>query len=126
MQLAKVLGSVVATMKHDSLTGVRLLLIQPQDENGVPDGDAIVAADPLQAGEGELVEWTTGREAALALPVTYSPVDCAIVRIVDHAFAEPTRVVLKDVQRQITPANVITQCAGWRIGSPPKASRPVA
>ena len=64
MQLAKVLGSVVATMKHDSLTGVRLLLIQPQDENGVPDGDAIVAADPLQAGEGELVEWTTGREAA--------------------------------------------------------------
>jgi len=89
MQLAKVLGTVVATMKHDSLTGVRLLLIQPQDENGVPDGDAIVAADPLQAGVGELVEWTTGREAALALPVTYSPVDAAVVRIVDHAWSDP-------------------------------------
>lgn len=89
MQLAKVLGTVVATMKHESLVGVRLLLIQPQDEHGVPDGDAIVAADPLQAGVGELVEWTTGREAALALPVTYSPVDCAVVRIVDHAWSDP-------------------------------------
>lgn len=88
MQLAKVLGSVVATVKHESLTGVRLLLIQPQDENGVPDGEPIVAADPLQAGHGDLVEWTTGREAALALPVTFTPVDCAIVSIVDHAWSD--------------------------------------
>lgn len=88
MQIAKVLGTVVATEKHESLVGVRLLLIQPQDENGVPDGDVIVAADPLQAGPGEIVEWTTGREAALALPDTYSPVDTAIVRIVDHAWSD--------------------------------------
>jgi microcompartment protein CcmK/EutM len=88
MQLARVLGNVVASVKHESLVGVRLLLIQPQDENGVPDGDAIVAADPLQAGVGELVEWTTGREAALALPVTFSPVDTAVVRIVDHAWSD--------------------------------------
>jgi ethanolamine utilization protein EutN len=83
MQLARVLGTVVATRKHESLEGVRLLVIQPQDDLGAADGDAIVAADPLQAGVGELVEWTTGREAALALPVSYSPVDTAIVRIVD-------------------------------------------
>ncbi len=88
MQLARVIGTVVATVKHESLVGVRLLLIQPQDENGVEDGDAIVAADPLQAGVGELIEWTTGREAALALPVTYSPVDVAVVRIVDHAWSD--------------------------------------
>lgn len=88
MQLAKVIGTVVASDKHDSLVGVRLLVIQPQDETGEPDGDAIVAADPLQAGPGEIVEWTTGREAALALPVTYSPVDASIVRIVDHAWGD--------------------------------------
>jgi ethanolamine utilization protein EutN len=88
MQLARVLGSVVATIKHDSLVGVRLLLIQPQDENGVPDGDPIVAADALQAGAGDIVEWTTGREAALALPVTYSPVDTAVISIVDHAWSD--------------------------------------
>lgn len=88
MQLAKVVGTVVASDKHDSLVGVRLLVIQPQDEDGVPDGDAIVAADPLQAGPGELVEWTTGREAALALPVTFSPVDASIIRIVDHVWSD--------------------------------------
>jgi ethanolamine utilization protein EutN len=88
MQLARVLGSVVATVKHESLTGVRLLLIQPQDHDGLPDGDAIVAADPLQAGVGDLVSWVTGREAALALPVTYSPVDTAVVTIVDHAWGD--------------------------------------
>ena len=88
MQLARVLGSVVATVKHESLTGVRLLLIQPQDHDGLPDGDAIVAADPLQAGVGDLVSWVTGREAALALPETFSPVDTAIVTIVDHAWGD--------------------------------------
>lgn len=88
MQLAKVLGSVVCTVKHESLVGVRLLVIQPQDHDGVPDGDAIVAADPLQAGPGDIVEWTTGREAALALPVTYSPVDASVIAIVDHAWGD--------------------------------------
>jgi len=83
MQFARVLGTVVATIKHDSLVGVRLMAIQPEDEAGNPDGDVIVAADPLQSGPGDLIEWTAGREAALALPDTYSPVDCAVVRIVD-------------------------------------------
>lgn len=88
MQLARVLGTVVATFKHESLEGVRLLVIQPQDDEGQPDGDPIVAADPLQAGRGELVEWVTGREAALALPDTYSPVDAALVGIVDDVHAD--------------------------------------
>lgn len=88
MQLAKVIGTVVATEKHESLVGVRLLVIQPQDDRGEPDGDPIVAADPLQAGEGEIVEWTTGREAALALPVHFAPVDTSIVRIVDHVWGD--------------------------------------
>lgn len=83
MQFARVLGTVVATVKHESLVWVRLVAIQPEDEAGNPDGDVIVAADPLQSGPGDRVEWTTGREAALALPDTYSPVDCAVVRMVD-------------------------------------------
>jgi ethanolamine utilization protein EutN len=88
MQLARVLGTVVATVKHESLVGVRLLVIQPVDHDDVPDGEPIVAADPLQSGTGELVEWTTGREAALALPVTYSPVDASIIAICDHAWGD--------------------------------------
>lgn len=88
MELARVIGTVVATVKHESLVGVRLLMIQPQDEQGTPVGDPICAADPLQAGPGDLVEWTTGREAALALPETFSPVDAAVVSIVDRVDAD--------------------------------------
>ena len=86
MELAKVIGRVVATIKHPSLHGVRLLLIQPQDAGGNPQGEPIIAADPLQAGPGDLVAWITGREAALALPDTFAPVDCSVVAIVDHAW----------------------------------------
>lgn len=88
MQLAKVLGRVVATVKHDSLVGVRLMLIQPHGYDGTPDGPPVVAADPLQSGPGDTVSWVTGREAALALPVTFSPVDVAIVEIVDQVTAD--------------------------------------
>jgi microcompartment protein CcmK/EutM len=48
----------------------------------------MVAADALQAGVGDTVEWITGREAALTLPQTFSPVDCAIVGIVDAVWAD--------------------------------------
>ena len=88
MELAKVIGTVVATEKHESLVGVRLLLIQPQDHNGDPAGGPIVAADALQAGVGDTVKWITGREAALTLPQTFAPVDCAIVSIVDSVWAD--------------------------------------
>ena len=86
MELAKVIGRVVATIKHESLSGIRLLLIQPQNAGGEPQGEPIIAADPLQAGPGDIVAWITGREAALALPETFSPVDCSVVAIVDHAW----------------------------------------
>lgn len=88
MQLAKVLGNVVATVKHESLVGIRLLLIQPHDHDGRPDGPAIVATDPLQAGVGDTVEWITGREAALTLPDTFAPVDASVVAIVDEFWSD--------------------------------------
>lgn len=86
MELARVIGNVVATRKHEALRGVKLLLIQPHDHDGVAQGDPIVAADPIQAGVGDTVQWITGREAALALPKTFVPVDCAIVAIVDDVW----------------------------------------
>ena len=89
MQLAKVLGTVVAERKHEALAGVKLLVIQPHDHTGAPDGPPIVAADALQAGTGDTIQWVTGREAALALPSTYTPVDCAVVAIVDEFWSDP-------------------------------------
>jgi ethanolamine utilization protein EutN len=88
MELARVIGRVVAEVKYETLVGVRLLVIQPQNAAGEPQGEPLVAADPLQAGPGDLVAWVTGREAALALPRTFAPVDTAVVQIVDHAWSD--------------------------------------
>lgn len=88
MELARVIGTVVATVKHESLEGVRLMVIQPLDEALADVAEPLVAADPLQSGPGDLVSWISGREAALALPVTFTPVDAAIVQIVDHAWGD--------------------------------------
>lgn len=84
MQLARVIGSVVATEKADGLEGVRFLLIQPLDKHQEPSGRTVVAADAVHmAGPGELVYFVSSREAAEALPVRFVPVDHAITGIVD-------------------------------------------
>ncbi len=84
MQLARVLGSVVATEKVDGLEGVRFLVIQPLDRAREPLGKTLVAADAVHmAGPGELVYYVSSREAAEALPERFVPVDHAVVGIVD-------------------------------------------
>ncbi len=85
MQLARVLGSVVATEKAAGLEGVRFLVIQPLDKHEVAVGGTVVAADAVHmAGAGELVYFVSSREAAEALPERFVPVDHAIVGIVDE------------------------------------------
>jgi ethanolamine utilization protein EutN len=88
VELARVIGMVVASVKVPGLDGVRLLVLQPLDETGADVDEPLVAADPLQAGPGDTVSWVTGREAALALPVTFVPVDASVVEIVDHAWGD--------------------------------------
>ncbi len=84
MQLARVTGTVVATIKVPGLTGVKLLIIQPLDRHQQPKGSEVVAADAVHmAGLGELVYFVASREAAQALSETFVPVDHAIVGIVD-------------------------------------------
>jgi len=88
MKLAKVIGTVTATKKSESLQGSKILLIQPLDESLRPVGAAIAAVDVVQAGPGETVFYTLAREAALALPDPNSPVDAAITGIVDQVHLE--------------------------------------
>jgi ethanolamine utilization protein EutN len=84
VQLARVTGTVVASVKADGLEGVRFLLVQPLDRHRQPQGGPVVAADAVRtAGPGELVTIVGAREAAQALPNTFVPVDHAIVGIVD-------------------------------------------
>jgi microcompartment protein CcmK/EutM len=84
MQVAQVIGTVVATHKAASLTGVKLLIVQFVNDKREPVGTPQVAGDTVQAGEGDLVLVVGGREAAIALPDTFNPADYAIVGIVDH------------------------------------------
>jgi ethanolamine utilization protein EutN len=84
MQLGRVTGTVVATVKVPGLTGVKLLLVQPLDRHLRPVGGQVVAADAVHmAGPGELVYVVAAREAAQAMPDPFVPVDHAIVGIVD-------------------------------------------
>ncbi len=85
MRLGKVVGTVVSTQKVAGLEGVKMLLVQPLDRHQKPVGSPVVAADGVaMAGPGELVYYVSSREAALACPDTFVPVDDAIVGIVDQ------------------------------------------
>lgn len=89
MQLARVIGTVVATEKYEGLEGIKFLIVQPLTKQQQPMGQPVVAADATaQAGPDELVFIVGSREAAQALPNTFVPVDHAIVGIVDQAEIE--------------------------------------
>jgi ethanolamine utilization protein EutN len=85
MQLGRVVGTVVATVKADGLEGIRFLIVQPLDKHRNDAGAPVVAADAVaMAGSGELVYFVASREAAEALPERFVPVDHAIVGLVDE------------------------------------------
>ena len=84
MQLARVMGTVVATTQYQGLRGIKFLIVQPLTKSQEPKGQPVVAADATaQAGPGELVFIVGSREAAQAMPIPFVPVDHAIVGIVD-------------------------------------------
>jgi ethanolamine utilization protein EutN len=83
MYLGIVKGTIVAERKSAGLEGKKILLVQPVDHTGKPNGDLQGAIDTVQAGPGDLVYLVGSREAALALDPHFVPVDAAIVGIVD-------------------------------------------
>ena len=88
MQLAKVIGTLVASQKYTGLEGVKFLVVQPLSKTQEPEGEPVIAADgTAQAGPDMLVFIVASREAALAMPVKFVPVDHAVVGIVDEVDA---------------------------------------
>jgi microcompartment protein CcmK/EutM len=84
MQLARVIGDVIATRKDENLTGIKLLVVQPLSVNHEPSGRPIVAVDAVGAGVGEEVFVVRGKEASFPFYPVEPPVDAGIVGIVDH------------------------------------------
>jgi ethanolamine utilization protein EutN len=83
MLLGRVIGNVVCTMKDASLTGQRLLLVQPLDRHCRNTGRPIVALDSVGAGTGETIYWCRGKEASFPFLPAEPPTEAAIVGIVD-------------------------------------------
>ncbi len=89
MFLAKVTGSVVATQKTASMTGHKLLTVEPyrvdpKDERKlVSTGRTFVVVDTVGAGQGEMVLIVQGSSARLTPETEKLPVDAAIIGIVD-------------------------------------------
>ena len=89
MQIARVIGTVVSTIKNEALDGRKLLIVQTLDANLKDKGKPMVALDSVGAGVGELVFWCRGKEASFPFKREEIPTDCTIVGIIDsdrHVF----------------------------------------
>lgn len=83
MQLARVIGTVVSSVKNQALEGRKILIVQTLDADLKPKGKPMVALDSVGAGVGELVFWCRGKEASFPFKRDETPTDCTIVGIVD-------------------------------------------
>jgi len=96
MIIAKVVGSAVATLKHDLLKTTKLLLVRRADAESNVTGEPFVAVDLVGAGEGELVIISQGSAARMATGQSSSPVDAAVVGILDSLRFEGTVAFRKE------------------------------
>jgi carbon dioxide concentrating mechanism protein CcmL len=84
MLIARVIGTVVSTQKEPTLDGLRLLVCQPLNAEGENAGAAVVAADAVGAGVGEVILYATGSSARQTVATQNRPVDAVAMAIVDH------------------------------------------
>lgn len=84
MQLAKVVGRATATVRHETLAGWRLLLVQPLDAKNGPDGDPQLAIDNLGSRRGDTVMLTTdGAAVRDIVGKETTPIRWAVIGIAD-------------------------------------------
>ena len=84
MQIAKVIGTTISTIKDENLTGRKLLIMRQTDETGTPYGKPYVAVDTLDAGIGDLVLTAHGSSGRQTYLTKNSPVDAVIMAVIDH------------------------------------------
>ena len=85
MFAALVVGNAVSTVKHPSMEGWKLLVVQPMDEGGTPAGDVVLAVDALGAGKGETVIISSdGKATRELLRSDNTPVRWSVIGIKDR------------------------------------------
>jgi microcompartment protein CcmK/EutM len=83
MLIARVIGTTVATIKDEKLTGRKLLVVRQTDEFGAASGKPFVAIDSVGAGVGELVLTAAGSSARQTTVTKDTPVDAVIMAVID-------------------------------------------
>lgn len=83
MLLGKVIGTVWATRKYESLKSYKMQFVQPINSDLEELGSPIIAVDTIGAGPGEIIFYATSSESVIAMDVDMAPVDASIVGIVD-------------------------------------------
>ena len=96
MILGRVIGTVVSTRKDDELEGLKFLVVKACDFDGKPTGAAVVAADSVGAGIGEVVLYASGSSARQTHITKDRPVDATIMAIVDVVEVEGEHRYVKD------------------------------
>lgn len=85
MQIAAVLGTIVATIKHKAFMGRKLLFVQPLTPFGEPKGKPQIAVDTVQSGVGDIVLLLSeGNSSRQVIAYENAPVRSTIVGIIDH------------------------------------------
>ncbi|PYZ96492.1 ethanolamine utilization protein EutN [Alteribacter lacisalsi] len=85
MMIGRVVGSVVSTTKAEKLNGKKMLVVQPLDMVTIePDGKPLVSIDTVGSGTGEVVMVVGGSSARQTAITKDTPVDSAIVGVIDH------------------------------------------
>ena len=89
MIIARVVGTVVATQKQEAHEGKKILLLQPLNLEGQPAGDVVVGLDAVDAGVGDRVLVVQeGFSAMTSVGHTESPIDAAVIGVVDQVETE--------------------------------------
>lgn len=105
LRLARVTGQVVSTVKHSSFEGLRILMVQDLDDDGLADGELLPASgkgsvypavDPVGAGVDELVLVAQGSAAVYAMRPKDVPTDATIIGIVDTVTRGSEQVFRKE------------------------------
>lgn len=85
MLLARVKGNMVATVKLEGFSGEKLLIVEPLDHTGTPDGTEIIACDRAGAGVGDVVLLLQeGASCRLIMGKTGVPAEALIVAVIDR------------------------------------------
>jgi microcompartment protein CcmK/EutM len=89
MFLALVIGDVVSSVKHDSLRGMKLLVVERLSESGDLTGSSLLAVDSVDAGVGDTVLVVDeGGSAAMVTGLSDPPIRTVIVGVVDEVNIE--------------------------------------